>query len=105
MPVDAQCRLLRRVGVHVGQDHRVGNRFDQPRAERGSRDSKNDVRVAFLAGDWIARGLEVGLGEVAARRAASTGTDTKVMHSAVFHPSIALRELLVWTLTRRRNNP
>ena len=54
------ARFLRCVGAYIGEDGRVGDRFNEPRAEERSRNAKNDVRVPALAGERIACGRKSG---------------------------------------------
>ena len=83
MPI---VRLLGGVGLHVGEDRRVGDRFYESRAKHGSRDAEDDVGISALAGERISRGQEVGLGNVAARGVTSAGDNEEGVHSAVGVP-------------------
>ena len=83
VPGDTQRPFLGCVGLHVRQDGRVGNRFDEPRAKDRSWDAENNVRIPTLAGQRISRRQEIELGDVAAGGVSSPGDHEEVVHFAV----------------------
>src|SRR5450759_2586440 len=84
-------RLQGRVRLHICQDCRVWNRFDQARAKERRRDSENNVWIPTLARERISRRQEVGLGDVATGGVTSPGNHEEVAHFAV-GDSVALLE-------------
>ena len=80
---DAQPRLQGRVGLHVREDRRVRDCFDEPSAKDRRRNAENDVRISALAGQRVSGRQEVGLGDVATRGVTAAGDDEEVVHFAV----------------------
>jgi hypothetical protein len=67
MPVNTQLGLRRRVRLLVGQDGRIGNRFNQSCPKDRSRDSENNVWIPALASKRVSRGQKIELDDIAAR--------------------------------------
>jgi len=68
---NARLPLAGRLGGHVGQDCRVGDRFDEPAAKGRRRNSENDVPVSALACERVSGGRKSRLGNVATRGVAA----------------------------------
>ena len=69
--------------MHIREDGRVRDRFDEPGAKERHGNAKDDVRIPALAGERVAGGQEVELGDVAARRVGTPGDDEDGMHVAI----------------------
>ena len=80
---NAQLRLQGRVGLHVREDRRVGDRFEESIAKDRCRDAEDDVRISTLAGERVPSRQEVGLGDVATHGVTAAADDEEGVHVAV----------------------
>src|SRR5271155_157003 len=76
MAGDAELRLERGVGSHVGDDGGIGNIFDETCAEHGSGNAEDEVAD-------LVHLLEIRLGHDAALGVLAAGDGEKVMHTAI----------------------
>ena len=68
------------VGLHIREDGRVGNRFNEACAKDRRWNSENNVRIPMLARERISGGQEIELGDVAAGGVGSPGDHEEVVH-------------------------
>ena len=72
---DPQPGLCGSIGLAIGEDRRIRNRFDQPGAKGWRRNSEDDIRIAALTGERVSGRPEVGLSDVATRGIAASRDD------------------------------
>src|SRR6516162_1225299 len=104
MALYAQLRLEPHIGVHVGEDRRVGDRLDEAGAEIGRRNAEDHVVVPALSAHRISRRSEIRLTDIALACVGATGHDEEVMHAAVAQ-SIGLHEARLTDGTVRGDEP
>jgi len=80
---DARLPLAGRLGVHIGQNRRVRDGFNEPAAKSGRWDAEDDVAVPALAGQRVAGRQEVRLRDVATLSVASARDDEEIMHLTI----------------------
>jgi len=57
---DAQFPLQGGVGLNVGEDRHIGDRFNEPGAEDRRGDAEDDVRIPAAAGEGFPAGRKSG---------------------------------------------
>src|SRR5262249_49469450 len=83
MPRDAHRALGALIRDEIGENHGIRNGLDQPSSECWCWNAEDDVRVAALPGERIARRQEVRLHDIATAGISSSGHDEQIGHPAV----------------------
>src|SRR5256884_572232 len=80
---NAERSLQGRIGLQVGEDGRIRDRFDQAGSKKRRRYSEDDVGIPALASERIYRRQEVKLTDIAAGGVLPTGDDEQRVNIAV----------------------
>lgn len=83
MPGDTERGLRGGIGLLVGKDGGIRDRFNEAGSKNRRGNSENNVGVPALAREWISRRHEVKLRDVATRGVAPSGDDEESVNVAV----------------------